>query len=412
MTSVKLLLPDFTPEVRRAYWSRRDFRKYKSRLADEMTYRLSINSQRRQYRKERERHISAGLPWPPPPPKPEPPGEKKSRKKRDEASKKQQSESTRRIERERTIRRMKIPRARSTEPVYAKKNRTEEDRVRSAENELTEFSKEPLTRNLQRTLGYSRSLVEAWGSEASAKVKAAQARATTAAEAAIIARTDLERARNTEGEATLREAKEAAAKAAFRAETELARRRTNAAKFELADITRAKLESIGMAKMEEEHARRMRETDKKFVNRAVEQISLRASGYGRDARRALEQIYLRASGYDREARSAELTALEKKWSKIEVIANSLKTSVEHTNETDTKRIIAHLGAARTMIENTSADNDNEADKIIAELYKAQAIGIREIASSRPRTTNGGLRRTKKHIKKHKKKRGKTSKAKH
>ena len=37
MTSVKLLLPDFTPEAMRAYWSRRDFRKYKSNLVDEMT---------------------------------------------------------------------------------------------------------------------------------------------------------------------------------------------------------------------------------------------------------------------------------------------------------------------------------------------------------------------------------------
>ena len=331
------------------------------------------------------------------------------RKKRAETPNKQQSESTRRIERERQLTKKKKERARSTEPVYAKKNRTgEEDRIRSAENELTEFSRAQLTRNLQRPLGYSRSLVQAWGSEASAKVKAAQTAATAATEAAIIARTDLERARNTEGEATLREAKEAAAKAAFRAETELARRRTNAAKFELADITRAKLESIGMAKMEEEHARRMRETDKKFVIRAVQQISLRASGYGRDARRALEQIDLRAPGHDREARSPELIALEKKWSQIEGIARSLETSVEHTNEADTKSIITHLGAARTMIENTSADNRDEADKIIKELYEAQAIGIREIASSRPKPTKGGLRRTKKH----KKKRHKTSKAKH
>ena len=76
MTSVKpvkLLLPDFTPEVRRAYWSRRDFSRYKARLANYMTDRLEINRQRRQYRQERERHEKLGLPWPPPP-KPDPPG--------------------------------------------------------------------------------------------------------------------------------------------------------------------------------------------------------------------------------------------------------------------------------------------------------------------------------------------------
>lgn len=270
--------------------------------------------------------------------------------------------------------------------MYAKKDRRERDRIRSAEDELTEFKKAQFEKNFMRQTGYSHALVEEWGYDASTKAKAAQTAARATAEAAIKARTDLVSSYNTEGEATLRTANEAA----IRAEAELARKKTYAAKFKSVDRMRTKLKNIGMAEMEAAHDRQTLITDKITVGKLARRISRLASGYARHAR------------------AATLTALDKKWSNIVVLANLLEDSVEDTNRTDRRRIIEHLGATRTMIENTSLDNENEANKIIAELSQAQAIGIREIASSRPRPTEAGLRRTKKH----KKKRHKTSKAKH
>lgn len=365
----------FTPEENERYRRRRDFRIAKSKLANYMTRRLGENRQQRLIRQKREEYEKLGLPWPPPP---EPPSDKKSqsRKKREETSKQAQSESTRRIEREQRLLKTGRPlRSISIQPVRAKKEHAEKDRIRSAEKEQTEFSKAELTRNLQRSTGYSHALVSLWKDEASAQAKKAQAAAQAAAEAAIKARMDLASVYNNEGEAALRTATEAAKKA----EANLVDKKAYFYKFESGDKLRKILEERGMAVMTEAHAKQTRITDKIAVKRLVGQIFSLVSDYARHARRA------------------NLTELDTKWTKIIVLARSLETSVDNTNETDTKSIINHLGTARTMIENTSLDNEPEADKIIQELSKAQAIGIKNIAASRP--NKAGLRRTKKTYKK-------------
>lgn len=339
---------DFTSEERKRHERAKELRIIRERLSNYMSRRLEVNKWNRDVRKLQKEREDAGLPWPPPP---APPPEKKSRKKRAETP----------------------------------KQRPKGERAKSAEKERTRFEHAPYDWMGQTWRAHDR--VEGWKKEALSHIPKAEAAASEASAAAIVARTDLASVYNIEGEAALR----TAAEAATRAEATLQSQKEYAAKFSSVDRMRASLKAQGMAAMEAEHA---------IQSHKMSVHTLKNNAWS---------IFSRASDLRREATNANLTKLERDWSIITVVARSLAESVEETNPEDTDKELKLLGEARNIIEQTSGDNDVAATQVKKLVLQAQTLAIKTIASTR---TKAGLRttnkHTRKHTKKHKKKNGKKS----
>jgi hypothetical protein len=113
-------------------------------------------------------------------------------------------------------------------------------------------------------------------------------------------------------------------------------------------------------------------------------------------------------GIDRknQAWNANLTELVQKWSYIAREGRNLEDSVKHISfdnisNDDVKAISKLLGKALHMLENTSGDNDVEADKIIGLINEAQSIKLASDEAQKLRN-KAGFKRTKKHRKKRRK----------
>ena len=344
-TSRKHEFTGTTQEEREHYESEKAFRIKKAIIAWKMKRALEVNKRNREIMKLRKKHEELGLPWPPPP---QPPQDKKSRKKRAETPKKTTNKTT-----------------------ISK-------RWSSAPRQRTEFSNAELQKNLQGQTWRAHDMVKGWRTDALAQVAKAEASASELAASAINARADLASIYNDEREAALRTISEAAT----RAEATLLTKKAYADKFASEQRMRASLARQSMAAMEAQHTKQTRINDDIIVGRFAREIFSYASEFQRHARR-----------------NANLDILYKKWSRIALIASSLEASAKDTNPEDTNSIIAHLGDARNLIENTSVDNEVVADQIKVFLDKAQNIAIKATISISTRT-KAGSKRIRKHTRKH------------
>jgi hypothetical protein len=267
-------------------------------------------------------------------------------------------------------------------PTKEKKSRTKNpeapppkpSRTSSAPKQRTAYANAELERTMRASALFAHNRVDNWQQEALAKSAKAQTIAAQLAAAVVDERKSLATTHTDKGEETLRAKSEAAYKAEARAQS----LKASASKF-VGVVPRAR------ANFTEELTKSRNEIYAEQERRDNEHIVI---NFGR-------QIFASALKHQEHATSYSLS---KKWSLISNEAMNLKIS---NNKDDTSAIIELLGTARNAIEQTSANDEVGADKIIG--WIAQAKSIKKASDEALKLRNkAGFKRTKKHRKKRRK----------
>lgn len=340
---------------REEYQRGRDARIRSETLTHHMSEQLRINKYKRMVKALRELHekqeaerVALGLPPPPPPVAKSTKGERSRTKK---------------------------PEAPPPKP----------ERTSSAPRQRTAHANAELERTMRASAYFAHDRVNKWQEDALAKATKAQTAATQAAAEVVAARTALANEYTDEGEKALR----AKSEAAIKAEAEARTLNAHASKFNgVVPRARAKFTEELTKSRNEIYANHERRENKNFISK-----------WG-------GQIFSLGTDHKNEALKKNLTTLADNWSYIARVGRYLEDSVKHisveniSNE-NIKTIANLLGKALHKLENTSGDNDVEADRIIVLINEAKSIKTASDEAQKLRN-KAGFKRTKKHRKKRRK----------
>jgi len=298
-----------------------------------------------------------------------------------------------RIERERLGLPPLLPPPPVAKPTKEKKPRTKKEeapppkpsRTSSAPRQRTEYTNAELERTMRASAYFAHDRVDKLQEDALAKLAKAQAAATQAAAAVVDERKSLANEYTDKVEETLK----AKSEAAYRAEARAQSLKASASKFDgVVQRARANFSEELTKSRNKTYANHERRENINFISR-----------WG-------GQIFSLGTDRKNQAWNANLTELVQKWSYIARIGRNLEDSVKHISfdnisNDNIKAISNLLGKALHMLENTSGDNDVEADKITVLINEAKSI---KLASDEAQKlgNKAGFKRTKKHRKKRRK----------
>jgi hypothetical protein len=258
-------------------------------------------------------------------------------------------------------------------------------RSSSTPRQRTEHTNALDQKNMLGQTFVSHNMLKGLQEEALANSAKAQTTAAQLAAAVVDERKSLATTYTDEGEASLSAKSEAAYKAEARAQS----LKASASKFDgVEQRARARFTEELTKSRNKTYANHERRENKHFISR-----------WG-------GQIFLLGTDRMNLALSANLVELVPKWRYIAREGRNLEDSVKHISfdnisNDDIKAISKLLGKALGMLENTSGDNDVEADKITVLINEAKSIKTASDEAQKLRN-KAGFKRTKKHRKKRRK----------